>query len=263
MEVALIRIDPNKKDDDGRPKIVASTVVDTNLKTAEYYHPCKRGLLALTRVKFQKRFPGRSFPTETETTDKYLLKWAQQIDPGRYKDTEKYEYKDNTQSYILANTIVLSNDNQCSKFKEVLAVGDCVYVKCKRRKSIELPKPTLLLVAVNHYIFQRYCLLTEIQFAKANKGGAYVPNTTSNLELLKLKTSIEQGETFIAEDSFRKPEPIVSKEAIGNNGLGKIVNFGTKLPSNIIQLIKDASEKQNVPMTHILIDCILSKYGNQ
>ena len=268
MEVALIRIDPNKNSDDGRPKIIASTVVDTNLKTAEYYRPKKWGILALTRTKFQKRFPGRSFPSGTDTTDKYLLKWAQQIDPVRYKDTEKYEYKDNSPSYILTNTIVLSSDIECSKIKEILAVGDCVYVKCKRRKSVELPRPTLLLIAANHYIFQRYYLLTEIQFAKANKSGAYVPKTTSNLELSKLKTSIEQCGSFTAEDSFQKPKPIDVKEMICHTETesietGKIVNFCTRFHTGVIKFLKDKSNEEHKPINRILIDCILSKYGNQ
>lgn len=62
MEVALILVNVNKNDSDGRPKIVACEIVDTNLITAIATMPEVGGLMALSRVKFRRRFPGRRFP---------------------------------------------------------------------------------------------------------------------------------------------------------------------------------------------------------
>lgn len=129
MEVALIRIDPNKKDDDGRPIIVASAVVDTSLKVANQTKPDRDDLLALSRAKFFRTFPGHRFPTSILCRDDVLNEWKCNIYSIKTNvlasDSEKAQFTVLTSKEIKKSlkTLAKKHNKTLSKFVEQIIVN--------------------------------------------------------------------------------------------------------------------------------------------
>ena len=270
MEVALIRIDPDKKDDDGRPKIIASVVVDTSLKKSKQTKPNCDALLALSRAKFRREFAGYSFPRSSYTDDSVLKQWAELIDPDLYTKKVNFSaltHTEREQLKVLVNTIVLSSSADGTKQKQIIATGDYVCVKCNGGRY-KLPGPKLILTAANHYILQEFCLMTQTKFKMIYGSSIYIPKTTKDKTLSEIKTAIENDDCPENVDTSLDNEPIIAENIIGSDdgnimARGKLVPFNTRLPVAVVNILKTVSEKKNKPMSRILIDCILSKYGDQ
>lgn len=265
MEVALIRIDPNKNGDDGRPKIVASTVVDTNLKTADQAKPDRDDLLALTRTKFRRQFPGKQFPFISEVVDDVLKQWLYKLDPHygtvqtKFSKLNKYQ---KSRTKVLVNAVALTDNLDSESKKDIIVIGDYVAVNCDDTTDA-LPKPDVMFSALNHFFLQGYFVLSQSQFKKLLGKSVYIPTTTKNSALASVKLNIEyQRESReIGSDKKRCEHSQtfdVPKKATQND---KLTPCCFRLPTNIMSLLKDTSAKYHTSMTHILIDSIVSKYG--
>lgn len=270
MEVALIRIDPNKNSDDGRPKIVASTVVDTNLKTANQTKLGRDDLLALTRTKFFRTFPGRRFPTSTKTTDGNILQWTQRIQQEEQREHRvkaAINQAVSTKAKILVNAIVLATDPDCKRDTTFIAIGQYVYVKCTSGKY-ELPTPVLLMESAGHYFFQKFCIITKTEFEKFFSGVRFIPCSTADTMMKAIKKKIENGESAQVYSQTHTAQPIDINAVVGSNpkditARGNLVPLSTSIPADVADLLREISKQSNTPINHIITDCILSKYGNQ
>lgn len=270
MEVALIRIDPNKKGDDGRPKIVASTVVDTNLKTANQAKPDRDDLLALTRTKFFRTFPGRRFPTSTKTTDADILLWAQNALKEEQRERRvkaAISQAVTTKAKILVNAIVLATDPDCRRDMTFIAIGQYVYVKCVNGKN-DLPTPVLLMESAGHYFFQKFCIITKTEFEKFFGGVRFIPCSIADPMMKAIKKKIENGGSAQIYSQTHTAQPIDIDAVVGVNpknitARGNLVPLSTSIPADVADLLREISKRGNIPISHIITDCILSKYGNQ
>ena len=268
MEVVLIRIG-KEKDRDGNPIILAAIVVETNWKTANEYKPDEWGLLALTKNKFQKRFPHRAFPAATKTSDSILAQWAYNID---YKNKQT-KYENNTDPkffgvFVLADTIFLASDPDGHRVKKIVAIGDCVYVKCRDNKSNKLPAPILLLESSKHYLLQGYKVLMQSEFLELNQDDSNIPWTTDNAMLSTIKTKLECGENTTQYRPLNVTQPVEAESIMKRVEpqtieTGPLTPWSFRFPSGILNFLKEKSEEEHRPMNRILIDCILSKYGGR
>lgn len=265
MEVALIHLNLHKNGSDGQPDFIGTVVVKTNIKTANQCKPGRADLLALSETKFKVQFPHRKFPLDFKTTDGPLVQWMQAI------KNPKAEIREGVKKnvalfgiYVLADTIVISKDPDGKQIESVAAVGDSVYIRCNDSKTVELPEPVVLLEAANHYFLHQFCIFTDNEFRAIIKNNYGTPWTTANEALDSVKNSIEGTK----RKATRKP-PIKADDILKctrkNSRIttGPLVHYGTKLPSGLIKFLRTQSEKTHIPVARILIDCILSKYGDQ
>lgn len=263
MKVALIRLNLQKKEPDGKLAFRAAVVMQTNIKTAIQYKPDSDDLLALSENKFRIQFPHRKFPIDLKTTDGQLVQWIKAIKAP--KEPTKEGVKKNVSLfgvYVLVDAITISRDPDGKQINSIAAIGDSVYVRCDNASDVQLPKPVILLEAANHYILHQYCILPDNEFKTIAKNNYGTPWTTANNVLSSVKATIEQTN----QNSLKKP-PIKSddilKRADRANSItsGPAKHYGTILPTGAIKFLKKESAKRHIPVTRILIDCILAKYG--